>query len=599
MEINFSLRVGVWLGLRGMRSKMKNIARLGILLAFVLVVQVVVAEDGISEASFCCERTNDGAWCVNADEDECRDSYSVAPTSCETTSYCRLGTCYDSDEGICMENTPQRVCDANGGTWDEKEVGQVPQCQLGCCIIADQAAFVSLVRCKKLSGLFGVENNYRTDITNEISCIATAQSQDVGACVYERDFERICDFTTRGECVGDGGKVFYKDFLCSAEELNTVCAKQVSTTCYRGDVYWVDSCGNRENVYSKDEDKSWNSGIVLGAGEVCGPSDGEDKDCGNCDYMLGTRCSEDDSFLGGEAYCKKTVCRDSNGDTRINGESWCVTDSITGEGADMVGSRYFREVCVDGEVMVEPCADFRNEVCIENSVDTVSGDFSTAACKINRWQDCILQEEEEDCLKDSRDCIWIEDIAEGTVFGVELWGLEGEEKNIEETSTNSKDGYCVADVPPGLEFWEEGNAQQICGAASSRCVVTYELGLIGKYGEWKSEAEIQGDEELDMFGLKKKVIEGSPECLDDDWALKANRICVGMGDCGGYVNYNRIYTDDGYKWTESVWKGAESIWDEVKKLWVGDTEEWVTVEKEFSDNDKIKIKGGFSGMVVK
>ena len=378
-----------------MRDKMdKKIMKLGILLVFVLVAQLVVAEDAVSEASFCCEQTDVGAWCVNMEnEDDCRDSHSVAPTSCETTSYCRLGTCYDSDEGICMENTPQRVCVAGGGTWDDKPIEQVPQCQLGCCIIADQAAFVSLVRCKKLSGLLGIENNYRTDITNEVSCIATAQSQDVGACVYEEDFERSCDFVTRGECVGESGtetgKTFYKDFLCSAEELNTNCKEQISTTCYRGDVYWVDSCGNRENVYSKNKDDSWGNGLVLEANEVCDPSDGSDKDCGNCDYMLGTRCSEDDSFLSGEAYCKKTVCKDRDGDERINGESWCVTDGTTGEGVDMVGSRYYRELCVDGEVRVEPCADFRNEICLENSIETSEGEFGTAACRVNRWQSCI------------------------------------------------------------------------------------------------------------------------------------------------------------------------------------------------------------------
>ncbi|MCK5342118.1 MAG: hypothetical protein KAR20_01875, partial [Candidatus Heimdallarchaeota archaeon] len=136
--------------------------KLGILLVFVLVAQLVVAEDAVSEASFCCEQTDRGALCVNMeDQNDCKSAYRVAPTSCATTSYCRLGTCYDSDEGICMENTPQSVCNAKNGTWNEKEIEQVPQCQLGCCIIADQAAFVSLVRCKKLSGDFGVENNYR------------------------------------------------------------------------------------------------------------------------------------------------------------------------------------------------------------------------------------------------------------------------------------------------------------------------------------------------------------------------------------------------------------------------------------------------------
>jgi len=129
---------------------------------------LVVGQATTSQPSYCCEKTKDGAYCINTDEGNCMEDFKSAPSSCETTSYCRLGTCYESGEGICMANTPQRVCDENGGTWDIRDIGEVPQCQLGCCIIAEQAAFVPLVRCKRLSTLFGVENDYRTDINNEV-----------------------------------------------------------------------------------------------------------------------------------------------------------------------------------------------------------------------------------------------------------------------------------------------------------------------------------------------------------------------------------------------------------------------------------------------
>ena len=80
----------------------------------------VSAATSTSEPSECCERTVSGGWCINAPADQCDDNYASAPTSCETTSYCRSGTCYESEEGICMENTPQRVCNDNGGTWDAR-----------------------------------------------------------------------------------------------------------------------------------------------------------------------------------------------------------------------------------------------------------------------------------------------------------------------------------------------------------------------------------------------------------------------------------------------------------------------------------------------
>jgi hypothetical protein len=566
----------------------------------------VVAQTALSQPSACCEKTDNGAYCINSDQDNCDESFKSATTSCETTSYCKLGTCYDSQEGICMENTPLRVCNENGGTWDERDLNEVPQCQLGCCIIADQAAFVPLVRCKRLSTLFGVSNDYRTDINSEINCIATAQSQDKGACVYEKDFERFCEFTTRSDCgVNDAlGEVngtevplsdqrkFYKDYLCSAEELNTACARQTSTTCSQGDVFWVDSCGNLENVYSADRDTSWNMGRVTVPEDVCDASAG-DKNCGNCDYLLGTRCEAWDGFLGigkpdgSDHYCQSTECTDRNGDKRINGESWCVYDSKVGGGTDLVGSRYFREICVDGDVRVEPCEDYRNHICIESSIETGVGDYGTAACRVNRWQECIAQTDEDDCLNvDRRDCNWLPPV-EGLVIGRSqdggsggqtqafsnpqgqafpeppagnvapltgqsiLGGDEEEEEDLGETTSNRPGGVCVPNFSPGLKFWEEGSAPETCGQANARCVVRYEKGLFGD----------------------KKCVEGC-ECLEEEWAVEVNQVCASLGDCGGYANYENKYTDDGYKW----------LIDED--------------EKKFTPNTVNKIVSGVTGAIV-
>ena len=43
------------------------------------------------QVSYCCEKTNDGAWCQNADQSQCDESYDSAPTSCDSTSFCQLG----------------------------------------------------------------------------------------------------------------------------------------------------------------------------------------------------------------------------------------------------------------------------------------------------------------------------------------------------------------------------------------------------------------------------------------------------------------------------------------------------------------------------
>jgi len=205
----------------------------------------------------CCEKTNTGAFCQNVPAEECALDSRQVPTSCDSTSYCKAGTCYDSTEGTCLDNTPQLVCNDNGGIWSEE---RPPQCELGCCILGDQAAFVSLVRCKRLAGFLGLETNYNTEIQNELACIQSVQQQDRGACVYEFEFERTCKFGTRGECEGTtstGGNgttstgTFYENKLCSAEELGTICGPTTQTTLVDGkdEVYYKDSCGNPANIY--------------------------------------------------------------------------------------------------------------------------------------------------------------------------------------------------------------------------------------------------------------------------------------------------------------------------------------------------------------
>jgi hypothetical protein len=39
-------------------------------------------------------------------------------------------------------------------------------------------------------------------------------------------------------------------------------------------MYWYDSCGNKENVYSSNKDKSWNNGRVVEPDVVCGKNSG-------------------------------------------------------------------------------------------------------------------------------------------------------------------------------------------------------------------------------------------------------------------------------------------------------------------------------------
>ncbi len=423
-----------------------------------------------------------------------------APTSCEATSYCKLGTCIT--EGNCKKNTPERLCDNTlGGFWVDDEPDNIAQCTLGCCLMGEQASFVTQTRCTKISGLYGLETNFRTDINSELECIASVRSEVKGACVFDSEFQRTCKFISKSDCDDVGSSnassvEFHAEFLCSAEELATICGPSEETTCVEGrdEVFFKDTCGNLANIYdsSRINNKNYWTKVVSRA-ESCGDGSAnkDSSECGNCDYYLGSTCkaydrTEDKSKPDyGDNICRDLAC--DNG--KEHGESWCET---VGD-VDKPGNRDFRMVCYNNEVTVEPCADFRQEICRESAIE----DFSTANCIANMWQDCVVQEEQKDCENiDKRDCVWL---------------ANDDEIELEK----GDDIACVAARAPGFDFWNpDGEAEELCGQVSETCNVVFTEGLIG------------GED-----------CEENCECLTDSWKEEKSEICVAMGDCGVDVNY--------------------------------------------------------------
>ena len=467
----------------------------------------------VGEITYCAERTIDGAWCQNVPLEEVDTNYRSVPTSCDATSYCKLGTCSNSQEGTCLENTPQKVCEEpddgiSGGVWFDSDADELPQCSLGCCLLGNQASFVTQVRCKQLSSLYGLETNYRTDIQSEVACIATATSGLKGACVFEKEFERTCKFSTQGECLNleiqEGSNVeFHEGLLCSAEELATNCGPSEQTTLVEGkdEVFFVDTCGNVGNIYDSSKINNQNYWRdIIGKAESCGFGDPNGNagsaTCGNCDYFLGSTGKSYDRSLDptparfGDNICRDLGCEYQNVDYQ-HGETWCSISSD--DEKNLPGSRYFRLVCYNGEVTVEACADFRREICIQ---DELNG-FKTSACRVNEWQDCTSQKEEIDCKnEDKRDCKWV---------------------NSNNKDADDEDIFvCVPKFTPGFDFWEAGSdAESLCRVANNECIVRYEKGI---------------------FDDKFECVENC-ECLEDDWAEEQNRLCVALGDCGSSVNY--------------------------------------------------------------
>ncbi len=369
-----------------------------------------------------CLKSKTGSICQEYPSSECAANCQDAciPANSNQISVCKLGTCYDALEGTCSTGSPKQPCIDKNGTWFDDPYGNVPQCQRGCCFVGDQTNFVTKVQCNRESSLLGINTLFKTEIKTELECVLNAKTQVQGACVFTTDFEKTCKFTTKGDCNNMKGN-FNEGYLCSANQLGTNCKPQATTGCVQGrdEIYWFDSCGNRENIYDADKFKSFNNGMVLSKTNSCNIL-GNTATCGNCNYLLGSTCGLKTSTQkvadsSVDVVCRDLTCKDENGNTRQNGESWCAYQSSIGvdnvgttnkgvllqRSVDTVGSRDFRKVCINGEVQTEPCADYRNEVCVQADTPTQNNKvFSSAACRINRWQQCLEYNTE---LKKSKD----------------------------------------------------------------------------------------------------------------------------------------------------------------------------------------------------
>ncbi len=544
MIINSSLHLEVMLSLQDMLKMNKKI-----LISFGMIFLIGILMISLTSAVYCCERLkNDGAWCQPVEQKEdcatgvnpfskTNELYKSPPIACESTSFCSPGTCINQQEGTCMPNTPQIVCSKDGGEWKNKEIDELGECTLGCCLLNNEVGFTTLTRCKKLSADAGLDTNYRPDIQSEMECIASITSDEKGACVYEEEYQRTCRMTTQSECGKISESEFHIGYLCSAQQLTTNCGMSRETICLDEDVYFLDTCGNPANVYDANKITDINYWTYIQE-PTCGDGSGNknSKTCGSCDYFSGSTCKA----YGGEVTTKAAygdyICSSLDCEGHSHGETWCEENSksdVTGQ--NLPGSRYFRMVCYDGEISVEPCAEYRNEICRESEVEG----FSTGGCTINRWQKCAFQVNQTNCEDAyTQDCKWISGYSimkdtNGTDLGFT-------EKNITLPATNQKvtikvPGSCVPKYSPGLNFWEggEGTGSETCSYGSAVCVVQYEISI------FSSEKKLS---KADWAKKKKKCVENC-QCIPDGsnenraWTSTIETICTSLGDCGNKKNY--------------------------------------------------------------
>lgn len=275
-----------------------------------------------------------------------------------------LGCCVDSSSGMC---TPESLSDSCQGDkfqfYNDRTCNSVSSCLPGCCSIGLEKRFIPESTCYQLAKTVGIEHSW-AQISQE-ECTRSSTSEETGACVIETRFDSKCIFTQQKNCQGS----FHIGLLCTNPILNSTCEKTSKTMCYNGDVYAVDSCGN------PDEKKQ------------------------TCNYDEGKICEVDKTK---NAVCRDLNCKDKFGNFRKNGETWCI--GLDGEVLledvrdavfkkphekepqfnDAVGSDFFRQECINGEIITDPCGGHRNEICVPPKGN------NQAQCIQNEAYDCLM-----------------------------------------------------------------------------------------------------------------------------------------------------------------------------------------------------------------
>ena len=504
---------------------------LGIIFNEKTLVSALEADD-LQKGVSTCVKGKDGSLCQEYASSECaaKCAGECLPSKRDNVPSCKLGTCFDSDSGICQERATKNECELKGGKWFDDPAGNVAECQKACCVVGDEVApLITSRECTKIGEIRGITTNYKPEVKNELACLALGRTKVEGACVFENPEEKRCRFLTKVECIGNSGQ-FYEGLLCTNSDLGMNYKKQASARCVEGkdEIYWFDSEGNRENIYDANKVKSWNNGNILSDEKTCEVGDSSNslknqKTCGNCNRLFGSVCgqktsSEKLSDNSIDAVCRDMRCVDKNGNKRENGESWCEYQGAIGtdKGAagfkrsvDTPGSTHFRATCVDGEVEINPCANYRNEVCAEERNKRTDGEeISSSACITNLWQLCLNYNAE----------------VKGT--GVEL--QESVDKRNEKCVKNPlcilkkvdaadsfKFDLCAPKYAPGFDLKKNAEGGELaCAFANQKCTVVFVKGLDG----WDA-----------------KVNKG---CLKEGFAQQMNDLCMSLGDCGASVNYN-------------------------------------------------------------
>jgi len=219
--------------------------------------------------------------------------------------------------------------------------------------------------------------------------------------------------------------------------------------------------------------------------------------CGDCSYVGGTICKEYNSldnampnkpeygdnvcaslgcFYKGESYQHgEVICAPSEGtvydksnkvnyNMEVNPNTLEFLDdnlfekvSRDYEKVNLPGSRYYKLMCFDGEIINEPCKEYRNEICVEFKWGEGES-FRGAECVPNDWRTCFDKINKADCEDpDLHYCKWVPG-----------YRLDGQILTTVHDQAEDVQGTCTPLFSPGFQFLEpENDGITLCSTLGS------------------------------------------------------------------------------------------------------------------------------------
>ena len=576
--------------------KIKAVMQIFLVISLIFIVSInskeVKAEDN---QLYCCQEDTQGNYCQQYEsQGQCKEGTLEFSGPCSALSTCKPGCCdltnsesSNFQDLSCYPNVGIQSCSQYGGEWRTDGNCGYEQCQQACCKVGTQCTISTKSGCEQLTNRYNLELDYKTEITDETECQNVCRTEEKGCCVVENPGENNnCGYKTFQECQSANGQFTTGEYCSSLEEQCGQCKAKARLGCLEGSdkIYWYDSCGNIEGEATSSDAAEFRR---LGVNDVFKESNNQ-----NCDYAQGTMCKADmytDNDGNKQAGCKNVNCFnteenknviydnpfvDENGNCiteyssgivpptadcwtddnydqnnpRKNGESWCEYISNAGPGLDLPGSQHYAYSCVNGEVQIDPCGEYRDKFCGQvNIVDESDTRIQTKAkCLPNLAIDCGSQKNKYDCEnKDARTCLWLSNNEETYVKANEQIQEYGKEINQPSEDT---DGICIPLVPPGINQKEDDGA--LCDQADTK-----KGGLIEPIKtKW-----IEGGHETDC--------EAGCSAFTRTFSYQLNDLCNSMGDCGAKYNLAGKWTYGGYERTFKINKEDFGLDEDADILW--------------------------------